>query len=349
MRYMVWNNKGGVGKTFLTFVLATEYAKRNPGKSVVVIDVCPQANISEILLGGNGKGALALEGILNQENRKTLGGYFDKRISMPDSKTGDESDHLLNVNKYADSLPNNLWLVCGDPSLELQVQSINQAASQDLPEGRWRNVHHWLKDIQDGVKSKFNNRDITFFLDCNPSFATYTAQAIVASDKLIVPCTADGSSARAINNIGKLIYGVDVPVVYEKRSFKFKADENQIILPELFLVALNRATTSSKKPARAFKAMYEKIRENIMNLLTKNVLVFSSPDQDLFFKEHFIDMPDAHTVAIVASHFAIPVSSLTAKTYHLGKNEDSDGIATKINTEPLNNYIDAIDRIIAKI
>ena len=57
MKYCIWNNKGGVGKTFLTYALATEYAKQNPATLVAVIDMCPQANVSEILLGGNGQGS----------------------------------------------------------------------------------------------------------------------------------------------------------------------------------------------------------------------------------------------------------------------------------------------------
>jgi cellulose biosynthesis protein BcsQ len=38
-RYAVWNNKGGVGKTFVTFVMAAEYAGTHPDQTVVVIDV----------------------------------------------------------------------------------------------------------------------------------------------------------------------------------------------------------------------------------------------------------------------------------------------------------------------
>ena len=41
MRYAIWNNKGGVGKSFLTFVFASEYASANPNKVVYVIDMCP--------------------------------------------------------------------------------------------------------------------------------------------------------------------------------------------------------------------------------------------------------------------------------------------------------------------
>ena len=45
MRYAVWNNKGGVGKTFLSFVLTTEIAKERE-IPVVLVDMCPQANLS---------------------------------------------------------------------------------------------------------------------------------------------------------------------------------------------------------------------------------------------------------------------------------------------------------------
>ena len=59
-RYAVWNNKGGVGKSFLTFIMATEYAVSRPNEHIFVIDMCPQANVSEILLGGNGAQRIAL-------------------------------------------------------------------------------------------------------------------------------------------------------------------------------------------------------------------------------------------------------------------------------------------------
>ena len=55
-RYAIWNNKGGVGKTFLAFVLGTEIAKRDSDEKVILVDMCPQANLSEIVLGGNQKG-----------------------------------------------------------------------------------------------------------------------------------------------------------------------------------------------------------------------------------------------------------------------------------------------------
>ncbi|MEH2464304.1 hypothetical protein [Nostoc sp.] len=41
-----------MGKSFLCFVAAAEYAHRHPDTDVYVIDLCPQANVSETILGG---------------------------------------------------------------------------------------------------------------------------------------------------------------------------------------------------------------------------------------------------------------------------------------------------------
>ena len=44
--YAVWNNKGGVGKSYLTFQVASEYARTHRDENVLVLDLCPQANAS---------------------------------------------------------------------------------------------------------------------------------------------------------------------------------------------------------------------------------------------------------------------------------------------------------------
>jgi len=90
MRYAVWNNKGGVGKSFLSFVLGTEIAHARPDRTVVLVDMCPQANLSEIVLGGNGHGATHLQKLIASKNRKTIGGYFDSRIASPHKIIGNE-------------------------------------------------------------------------------------------------------------------------------------------------------------------------------------------------------------------------------------------------------------------
>jgi cellulose biosynthesis protein BcsQ len=51
--YALWNNKGGVGKSYLTFQISCEYARTHPTEKILVIDLCPQANASGMLMGGD--------------------------------------------------------------------------------------------------------------------------------------------------------------------------------------------------------------------------------------------------------------------------------------------------------
>lgn len=335
MRYALWNNKGGVGKTFLSFVLATEYARKNPDSHVVVIDMCPQANVSEILLGGNGKGTSHLADLINKH--ATIGGYFDERINSPHKKTGTEVGKLTLVRDYNSNIPENISLVAGDPSLELQVQTINNIAVQDLPHGAWKNVHSWLVDIQDATFAKHAERKVVFFIDCNPSFSSYTEQSIIAADRLIVPCSPDGSSARAIRNVCRLVYGHDTPDAYKSASFAEKVDQFGLSFPILYLAVLNRNTQYDKKPSKAFKAMLDQIKHEIHR-------VYSKHSQDYFtgrqFEDLFSYMPDAHTVAVVCSAMGMPLSELSARQYTLNGNR------TMVNEAPLNNYKKEIAKIV---
>ena len=81
--YSLWNNKGGVGKSYLTFQVAAEYARTHPDQHVLVIDLCPQANASGMLLGGIIRGEEQLNLFSSRNPRLTIAGYIDQRIRSP--------------------------------------------------------------------------------------------------------------------------------------------------------------------------------------------------------------------------------------------------------------------------
>ena len=257
MRYALWNNKGGVGKTFLSFILSTEVANRTSGK-VLVVDMCPQANLSEILLGGGGVGSERLDSLIKE--RKTVGGYFDTRINSPHSKTQDEKSFLIQARRYNTEIPGNLYLLAGDPSLELQAQVINQISGQALPVDSWKNVHSWLSDLIDGCAEFLGEDTTTVFVDCNPSFSAYTELSILSVDALILPCSSDGSSARAIDNVGSLVFGVATGKDYGAANFPAKARSFNMSLPIVHSVVLSRSTQYNKKASKAFGAMFSEIK-----------------------------------------------------------------------------------------
>ncbi len=339
MIYAIWNNKGGVGKTFLTFMMAGEYAQDNPQKNVVIIDLCPQANVSEIVLGGNGKGSKVLDALLSQKPRQTIGGYFDERIISPYKITNNEKFYSINPfsMNYNTNLPKNLYLIAGDPSLELQAQVINQISILPQPQDAWKAVHSWVIDLIGAIKKELGD-DTMFFIDCNPSFASYTELAILASERLMVPCSADGSSARAIDNIGRLIYGVNVPSQYQKANFFTNAKLWGFKFPEIHLISLNRSTQYGSKASKGFSAMFDEIKRRTTALAATQSVSFSK-NANLF-----VDIPDNHTLSIICSHNGLPISSLKP-----GKPYEVHEKTTVVPETSYDTYLAAIHNLISRL
>nr|VFK13098.1 MAG: CobQ/CobB/MinD/ParA nucleotide binding domain-containing protein [Candidatus Kentron sp. LPFa] len=336
MKYAIWNNKGGVGKTFLSFILGTEYAKANPDKKVILVDMCPQANLSEIVLGGNGKGGDVLAGILRSTNRKTIGGYFDFRIRIPSDLVGVESEYLIDVSTYNKNLPRNLYLICGDPSLEFQAQVINQISSQSAPDDIWRNVRYWLNNLLTVCSNKLGS-DPTVIIDCNPSFSSYTEIAIAASDRLIMPCSSDGSSARAIDNVTGLLYGFNTYKEYKKGSFSVNAASFSMSLPLIHTVIHNRFTQYGEEASKSFRAMFDEIRKKVDKFKEH------SPSKFANGVELFSEMPDTHKVTIACSHKGMPLYKLKATNYKI----HNESVA--VPSDQLEGYRAATQRLLETI
>lgn len=117
LTYGFWNNKGGTGKTSLCFQSICFYADQHPDERVLVIDVCPQANLSELMLGGlanNGSDRLlARQGATP---RATIGGYFQQRLPSPYTAPAvDPQDFITTPSEFNEEIPANVDLICGDP------------------------------------------------------------------------------------------------------------------------------------------------------------------------------------------------------------------------------------------
>ena len=75
--YVIWANKGGIGKSTLSFQLACEAARQNPKKKVLVIDLSPQCDVSRMILGGGHHGGEnAIIRIMSSTPRKTIQSYL---------------------------------------------------------------------------------------------------------------------------------------------------------------------------------------------------------------------------------------------------------------------------------
>ena len=66
--YAIWNNRGGSGKTNITYHLAIKYAYRNPDKTVLVVDMCPQTDLSHAFLGKTAVGFVLIKVMIDSKS-----------------------------------------------------------------------------------------------------------------------------------------------------------------------------------------------------------------------------------------------------------------------------------------
>src|SRR5208283_4039513 len=122
--YALWNNKGGVGKSYLTFQIACEYARTHPSKKIIVIDLCPQANAFGMLLGGIIRGEEQLNLFSGRNPRVTIAGYIDHRVRSPYVTPRVGAQFATQVAAINNQVPDNLYLIIGDEQLEVQASRV---------------------------------------------------------------------------------------------------------------------------------------------------------------------------------------------------------------------------------
>ena len=354
--YAFWNNKGGVGKSFLSFVAATEYARTYRDTDVYVIDLCPQANVSEMLLLDaelliDTGIQMSLYGydvirenfdpihkLIGRTPRATVAGYLEARLNSPFKSIQDVSPYVCRPRDFNTKLPANLLLVCGDYLLEILSEAIRQTSQLAIPIDAWKQVLSWIKDLTSALRKRSGNRDALFIIDCNPSFAIYTQLALAAAENLVVPFTPDDSSRRAVENVVALLYGHGMgdPKIetYAKINFANRAQEEELNVPKLHTFVSNRVTIYRSKASKAFEAVNESIKATLNELHKKHRQIYANPKEAP--SERLIEIPDYHSACVVMTVKGIPLNSLRA-----GRNMVHDR-PVQLNSEPLEKYRKAL-------
>jgi cellulose biosynthesis protein BcsQ len=337
MRYCIWNNKGGVGKTFLTYCLAVEYAIRHPKKSVAVVDMCPQANVSEVLLGGNGTGETNLSKCYDQG--RTIAGYIKSRYDKSRfGKMGVESTYFVPVTNHNHAMPSNLYLLPGDSDLDICAAIIDYMAI--APErGAWGKSRKFLFDLVETFEQE--HRDTTVFIDANPSFANYTQLAMLAAHRLIIPCTADSASIRGMCNVFRLLFGVKIgqniseDPVFDEFSSKIK-DIGAI--PSVHAIVLNKSRTMDRIASVAYVSHAEEIEKITQGLVNSHRNLFTPSGDNRVF-----NLKDCNTIAPVLNHTGIPPSDLKQGSYTVYNR------STRVNTSQITPFLEHLQTIVSEL
>lgn len=336
--FAFWNNKGGTGKTSLNFQAILSYAKSNPDQQVLVLDLCPQANLSELLLGGLvGQGSSKLLQIQGGTPRASVGGYFQMRLPSPYLMLEINPNNFLvkpsTINKH---IPGNITLLAGDPLLELQSTAVSTLANSQIPgSDTWLAVIDWLRDFLEPIKGGY---DIAF-IDCNPSFSMYTQIALSVADYLVLPVMADDSSRRALQNAFSLVYGLALPSpIYAQHAFSEKLQKGGRSLPKVHTIVKNRLT-QYMGPASAYSAVLLSIDKHVEELLRDHPDLFAFDDAS----KAFCEMRDFGTTGVVAYARGVSFQDLEAGRHNIS------GRRVQVKEEYKNDAVEAVNALCKRI
>ncbi len=173
MRRVIFNQKGGVGKSTITCNLAAINAVE--GKKTLVIDLDIQGNTTQYLLGKK-----------VTESDKTIAHFFKDCLSL--SLFGNSNNSGLENVIHETPFP-NLYVIPSHPELE---------PLQSRLESRMKTFK--LKEALDKL-SGFDN----IYLDTPPVLNFYSQSALIAADKCLIPFDCDSFSREALYTLMQTI------------------------------------------------------------------------------------------------------------------------------------------------
>lgn len=247
----IFNNKGGVGKTTLTFHLA--HALAETGKKVLVIDLDPQCNITTLACDQewihqvwqqedpyiedfkSTRERVGEEGFANlNKNVRTI-----HYLLMP---TQEGTAELTNVPPPV-ALTENLHLIPGRLTMHLYEDKISSRWS-DVYQGdplAIRTVTRIRKLAEE--YGKLYGYDIVI-MDTSPSLGALNKVVISTTDGFLIPCAPDMFSLYGIRNLGNAL---DMWLRQFNTIYQLLSEEKRKQFPENFVRLLGFTIYNAKK------------------------------------------------------------------------------------------------------
>lgn len=196
----VINYKGGVGKTTVTANLAGELAYR--GKKVLLIDTDAQASLTFSFVTPDKWDA-------DYKASRTIKSWFDA-ISQG-KEPAPLTDFVIsppNVNRFLKSRNNGgrIDLICshlGLINVDLELATLLGGVNLQQAKRNYIKVHGKLREA---IASLADSTDYDIVLmDCPPNFNIVTKNAIVASEKILIPAKPDYLSTLGIDYLHRSV------------------------------------------------------------------------------------------------------------------------------------------------
>lgn len=196
----VINYKGGVGKTTVTSNLAADLAWN--GKSVLILDMDAQASLTFSFMAPDYWDK-------NLKDTRTIKSWFDcisqGNPTMPLSELRVRPEKVNNFLKSSgrsgciDLISSHLGLI----NVDLELATLLGGASPTQTQQKYLKVHGKLLEELNALSSEMNY-DIVL-IDCPPNFNIVTKNALIASDKILIPAKPDYLSTLGIDYLQKSV------------------------------------------------------------------------------------------------------------------------------------------------
>lgn len=165
MRWVVFNQKGGVGKSTIVCNLAAVSA--HAGKRTLVVDLDPQANASHYLLGSDA-----------EEAEPNLAQFYEQTLGFKLFREG--AKEFIHHTRF--------------DRLHVMPASIELEGLQTKLEAKYK-----IYKLRDALE-ELEGYDAVF-LDTPPAFNFFTLSALIAANSCLIPFDCDDFSRRAVYSL----------------------------------------------------------------------------------------------------------------------------------------------------
>ncbi|MBS0587509.1 MAG: ParA family protein [Proteobacteria bacterium] len=289
--YAVSNLRGGVGKSSIAFNLSYEISRNYP---LLVTDVCPQCNFTELLLG---------------DFRPKVNIYDALKPVILGSAFGDEPEDIsYRVSQYCSDFKGGkgAYVISGNPELfafpSLLYQQLNTAYSHGN-KSAIGNLLRGLYSILD--KERRENKCDKVLLDTSPFYAGATHLAWCAVEALIVPVRVDEHSLESLELLFKQLSE-------PSRDFQMWNDRaGGLGVPKISAIVMTMVGSKSQKEATPDNASRMYI-ERAISLAEKHADLFAYDDPS----DAFVITDDFHSAGRISGAERKPITELQVGKFH---------------------------------
>ena len=168
MRRVIYNQKGGVGKSSVAANLAAISASH--GYKTLLIDLDPQCNSSRYLLSNR------FETVAG-----TVADYFNEAVRPGYIATGRDLSRFYSATDYR-----GLYVMPASPDLSLIETRLA--------------AKHKIYKLRDAIENLYQQFD-AIYIDTPPAFNFYTLSALIASHSVLIPFDCDDFARRALYSL----------------------------------------------------------------------------------------------------------------------------------------------------